>query len=108
MPLTASISVNVTPLPDNDIWFANAAAWNNYWSDLDADIEFDGADTTLYVPSAYNDALVPYTLDVDGVQTTVPTKAMFDSLKAQVAALDANYQLMRTELRNAGFITNAQ
>lgn len=106
--LTASISVNVTPLPDNAVWFANAAAWNNYWANITADVEFDPAATTIYAPSPYNDALVPYTLNVDGVETTVPTIAMFNSLKAQVAVLDSEFQLMRTQMRTAGYITNAQ
>lgn len=38
MPITASISIVVPALPDNDIWFANSAAWSNYWDDIEGDV----------------------------------------------------------------------
>ncbi len=108
MSLIASIAVNVPDLPDNQIWFSNAASWNNYWSDITANVEFDGATTTVYTPVPYNNALTPYALNVDGVETVVPTLAMFTSLKTELQTLNAAFQLMRTEMRNAGYITNAQ
>jgi len=106
--LTANISVNVPELPDNEIWFANAASWNNYWQDITADVEFEPAATTIYAPSPYNNALTSYVLNVDGVDYVLATKAQLDSLVAQVATLDAAFQLIRTEMRNAGYISNAQ
>jgi hypothetical protein len=108
MAITATISVNVSALPDNAIWFANSAAWSNYWSDITADVEVDAVANTIYDPEPYNNALQHYTLNVDGVDVPLATKLQIDSLIAQVAALDASYQQLRTEMRNAGYLENAQ
>lgn len=107
--ITAQINVNVTPLPDNDIWFLNAAAWNTYWSNVTADVDIDALATTLYVPVPYNTAIQPYAMANDqDVVTKLTTLDQFNSLKAQLQALDNAFQTMRTELRNGGLITNAQ
>jgi hypothetical protein len=112
--MTANVVINIVPLTDNEVWFANAAAWNNYWNNVDAEVEFDAITTIVYTPSAYNTGLQPIanvitdpTTGADVVQIT-PTKAMFDSLRAQVTALDTAFQTMRTELKNGGLITEAQ
>ena len=111
--MTANVVINIVPLTDNQVWFANAAAWNNYWNNVEAEVEFDAVTTTLYVPSAYNTGLQPIANviqaeDGSDVVQIMPTKAMFDSLRTQVTALDTAFQAMRTELKNGGLITEAQ
>lgn len=106
---TATVSISVPALPENDIWFANAQAWNNYWKNLSATIEIQAlATTTLYVPGTFNSSLPVYNLVIDGVECVVVSKAMFDSLRDMVINLESSYQLLRTELREAGIITDAQ
>ena len=105
---TASATLDVTALPDNDIWFANSQAWSNYWKGQTVDITFDAAATTIYAASAYDNTLQPYVLNVDGVDNVLATNAMFTSLLARVNALNASYEALRTQMRDAGFITNAQ
>jgi len=107
--ITAEINVNVTPLTDNTIWFANAAAWNTYWANITANVEIDAIDTDLYTPVNYLTGLQPYAFQLnDGPVTVLATNEMFASLLAKVNALDTAFQTMRTELATAGLITNAQ
>ena len=106
--MTATVSITVAPLPENDIWFANAAAWTNYWSDMTADITIDAIATVTYVPDPYNATLAPHDVMIDSQQCIFPTWDQFVSLKEELQALNASYQLLRNELRNAGLITNAQ
>src|ERR1051326_4052315 len=109
MPLHVTFRLNVAPLPDNNVWFANAQAWANYWRDVGgADLEVEPVDNTIYVPSAYNAALQPVVLSIEGVDYVVVTKAMFDSLLQRVDQLNANYQTMRDELKAAGLIEHSQ
>lgn len=108
MAVDISVNLNVPPLPPSGIWFANNAAWNNYFSAVDGTAVFPGAATSIYVPSAYNGALQPYVLNVDGIATNLATQAMVNSLIAQVAALDASYQALRSEMKAAGYISQAQ
>lgn len=108
MPITATVSINVPALPENDIWFANSASWSNYWADITANVEIDPVTTTVYASSPYDDNLEPHTLNVDGVETVLATNAMFESLKLELQTLNAAFQTMRTQLRNAGLITQAQ
>ncbi len=105
---TATVSIVVPALPDSDVWFANNAAWANYWKGISGDVELDAADTTIYVPVAYNAALVPCAINVDGVDYLLVTTAMFASLMAQITALDTALQNMRSEMKDAGYITEAQ
>lgn len=108
MPITANVVLAVPPLPDNDFWFINADAWENYWNQIPASIEIDPADTTLYAPQAYNDALQPVAINIAGQDYIVVTQDMFTSLKTRLDTLNTNYETLRTELKNAGLITNAQ
>ncbi len=107
MPLTASISITVPALPDNDVWFANSAAWSNYWTDIIADVEFDAIATIIYGASPFVDA-GDYVLNVDGVEFRLVQKATLTSLLNRLNALNIAFETMRTELRNGGLITNAQ
>ena len=108
MALTANIVLVVPTLPDADIWFANAAAWTNYWRNITAEANFDGADTTIYVPVPYDTALEPAHLNMDGVEYDLVTIQMFQSLQSRYDALEASYEDLRTQLKDAGLITNAQ
>lgn len=107
MPLTATISINVPPLSDTDVWFANAAAWSNYWNDIEGDVTLDPIATIVYAASPFVDA-GDYVANVDGVEYRLVQKATFDSLKNRLDVLNSAFETMRTELRNAGLITNAQ
>ena len=106
--ITATITITVTPLTDNEVWFANAAAWNNYWEDVAGTIEIDGAPTTLYAESAYDTGLEPVVFNYGGTDFVIVQQVQFDSLLLMVNTLNNNYKLFRNELKNAGFITNSQ
>jgi len=109
MALNATGTLVVPPLSDNEEWFINVAAWNNYWTDIPLDITLTGADTTIYVPHVPNYALpfVQMAME-DGTTQDFPTKAQFNDLLTLVTTLNTSYELLRTELRAAGLITNAQ
>lgn len=106
--ITAEIIINVPDLPDADIWFANSAAWTNYWRNLVGEVTFNPAATTIYVPVNFDNTLPPADFIVDDIHNVVPTIAQFNSLVAQLAALAASYQALRTQLKDAGFITLSQ
>ncbi len=108
MGLAGHINLVVPDLPDADVWFANAASWKNYWRNIGADLSFDPAPTAIYIPTPYNNVLVPLFTTIDGIDYVLVTLAMFDSLKARVDALEAAFQDMRTQMRDSGYITNAQ
>jgi len=105
MSITFTINLNVTPLTDNTIAFANAAAWNNYFNALSADAEMEPVVVTGYSDSPYDDTLTPHSLTVDSTNYIFPTLDQFNSLKAQLQTLDASYQTMRQELYAAGLIS---
>lgn len=105
MPITATVSLNVTPLVDNEIAFANAAAWNDYFNNLSGEVELDAIATTGYTDSPYDTALTPHQLTVDAVVYVFPTLDMFTSLRAQVQQIDSNYITLRAELYAAGLIS---
>ena len=45
--MDVTFNFTVPPLPDNDIWFANSAAWNSYWTGIEATISLANATTTV-------------------------------------------------------------
>lgn len=107
--MTLTFSINVEPLPDNDVWFVNAAAWSNYWAGMTASADINAIDTSLYVPVAFDTNLNYFALNIDGLNTHyLATQAIVESLINRVDVLNAAFETMRTELRNAGLITNAQ
>lgn len=106
--LTATLQLNVPPLPDNDYWFINAAAWSNYWQNIVMTATFNPAANAIYVPSPFDPTTATDDFNIDGVEYYVPSLAMFNSLKAQVAALDASFQDLRAAMKTAGFIQNSQ
>lgn len=106
--LTAQLALVVPALPDNDYWFINAAAWSNYWQGIQMTAEFAPATNIKYIPSPFDNTTATELLNIDGVEHYFPSLAMFNSLKAQVAALDASFQDLRTAMKTAGFISEAQ
>jgi len=106
--ISGTVSISVPDLPDADVWFANSAAWTNYWKNLTAQLEFNGAATTVFVPVNFDNTLPPADFVVDDVHNVVPTIEQFNSLLAAFNALAASYQDLRTQLKDSGFITNAQ
>ena len=107
--LSATVTLKVQDLPDNEMWFVNAQAWHNYWANLTGTVELEAATTTIYTPVQYVANL--YTairLNVDGNIVTIPPIEMVQGLAATVVALDTSYQKLRKELRDAGFITSSQ
>ena len=111
--ITSTFTFLVTPLSDGEIWFANSAAWNSYWANIQATVSIDAATTTTYGVSkqannkVYVEVVTYYTLNVDldgdGVPETydIPTKAAFDTLNSIVKD-------MRTAMKNAGLLKEAQ
>jgi len=108
MGLPVTISLEVPDLPDASVWFANAAAWKNYWRNLNADATIEGASTSIYTPVPYDNTLVPCYTVMDGVNYVLITLDMFQSIQARYDALEASYQDLRTQLKDAGLIDNAQ
>lgn len=108
MALNATFQINVPALPNNDVWFINAQAWTNYWQNVPVTATLDAAATNLYVPVAYDDTIQPPVFQIDGINYQLATFTMITSLLARIAALDAAVQDMRTAMKNAGYINNAQ
>lgn len=104
--LSATIVINVTPLTDNEVWFQNAAAWNNYWTNVSGEVTLNGATTTPYVPAIYDNTKQPAYIKIDGVDYALVTKDMFDSLLQEVILLDQSYQTLRGQLYAGGLISN--
>lgn len=106
---TAVISIVVPDLPDADVWFANNAAWSTYWKGITGEVELDPAETTIYVPVTYNPALLDVRYyNIDGIDYQVITIEMFNLLLQKVNAIDTILQNMRSEMKDAGYITEAQ
>lgn len=108
MSLTATISISVPALPDNDIWFANAAAWSNYWENIPASVTINPAATAIYTPQPADLTLPIYDIQINGVDQNVPSLALVQSLYNQLAAVDQCLQDLRSQLKAAGLITQAQ
>jgi|ERR1041385_1691235 hypothetical protein len=106
--LTANITFDVPALQESDIWFASSQAWTNYWAGIAATAEFSAAETSIYVPVQYDTNLVFAQINIDGADYNLVTEAQLNSLLNQLNTLDVAFQDMRTQLRTAGFITNAQ
>lgn len=103
--LSATIVINVTPLTDNEVWFQNAAAWNNYWTNVSGEVTLQGATTTPYVPLQYDNTKLPCNIKIDGVDYAVVTMDQFQSLLNVVINLDQSYQLLRGQLYGGGIIS---
>lgn len=122
MPTTTiTASLTVSPLPDNAVWFANAASWNSYWAtqSFSANIPIAAAGTygvvmsavtTAYnIPAAIVNQYAVIQLDVKGDGNLVPvliaSQASVDAITANLNALIADYSAKMLALKNAGIIT---
>jgi len=108
MALTANLALVVPPLPDAGYWFINAASWSNYWQGIQMTAVFQAAVNLKYIPSPFDPNTAVELLNIDGVEHYLPSLARFQSLQAQVAALDNAFQDLRTAMKTAGFIQQAQ
>lgn len=123
MNLNVPIIFTVAPLTDNTIWFANAAAWSNYWAGNSATVTIAAATTTVagVVNQAATSAFAPpaetatqywvsnQDLLGNGTLTvvSVPLQSSFDQLKASYDSLKVDYQILKAALVAAGLITTA-
>lgn len=115
-PIT--LSLTVPELPDNDIWFLNAAAWNNYWLNGVFSANIPIADTVTYGLVMTGNNLVytdpantptkRVTLNLDGIDYAVLQAESFDELRIRFEALVVSYQNLRNGLKAANLINNAQ
>lgn len=99
-----SISFSVPALSDTDIWFANAAAWSNYWAGVSGTATMSPIAVSTYTASAYNTALEPAVMNIGGVDYVLVTQAMLNSLLTRVDTLNASYEALRSELIAGGLI----
>lgn len=107
MPLTVNISLEVPDLPDNSVAFLNNAAWVNYWRNVDVVAEFTPADNDIYLENAYNNAQ-QVDFNWNGQDFSVPSIEQFNSLLLAYQTLNTNYKNLRTVMKDAGFILEAQ
>lgn len=122
--IVVPLSLNVPALPDNDIWFANAAAWSAYWAQAGlftanipaATINDYGVvkqgNTLAYSTTPLADTqTVSLQLDPlgNGVFETVymPRAESFALLKERVEEMETNYKNLKAALEAAGIINNA-
>jgi len=106
--LTANISLVVPPLPDNDVAFANSAAWTNYWRNIQIAATFDPAVNSIYAESAYDNSIPQIDFNWNGVDISVPSIAQYNSLLLAYQTLNTNYKNLRDVMKAAGFITQSQ
>jgi len=107
MGLSATISLSVPALPQNDVWFANSQAWTNYWANIDGTVTITPAATSVYtevpfIATLYN----AVQLNVDG--TLYPPLVgvdMFNGLVNRVEALNTAFIKLRTDLYAGGLIS---
>lgn len=113
----ANITFNLPDLPDNDVWWANNAAWQAYWNNQTITVDVDAA-TTGERGVVLQAATTVYTaggtgtrdyvnLVIDGVGYIVPLQSSFDELRTAFVALNADYMTLKTALVAAGVINNA-
>jgi streptogramin lyase len=105
--ITFTLNLAVSPLPNGGVWFANAQAWTNYWSNIGATGQLDPITTTKYVPLTATDD-DPVQINIDGNIYYIVKDSSYKSLLAKVNQLDSNFQTMRQQFYDAGLITEAQ
>lgn len=112
----ATASFTLPALPDNAIWWANNAGWQNYWANADLQVTIDNATTSaagvvkMAAIAAYN---VPATdsqgfnnFQIGGVDYTCPDQTNFNQLKTAFLALQTDHQALRAALATAGIISH--
>jgi hypothetical protein len=102
-----NIGLSLPDLPDNDVWFANNAAWINYWKQIsfvgDASIpSIDVPDFNYYV---YDAGFVGTPVTISAVNYVFCGFAAAQELQAQLTALETSYREMRAAMKVAGLIS---
>lgn len=100
-----TISFSVPALSDTDIWFANAAAWSNYWAGVSGTATMSPVTVSTYTPSTFDTSIPPAVMNIGGVDYVLATQAMLNSLITRVDTLNASYEALRSELIAGGLIT---
>jgi hypothetical protein len=106
MPLQANITILAPALSDTEIWFANAQAWSNYWAGTPATVSIS-ITTAAYVEHVYDETKLASTITIDGTEYALVNMAQFTELRLVIETLNTSYQTLRTELANAGLISQA-
>lgn len=108
MSLSANVTIVVPPLTDNQVWFANADSWTNYWKQITSTATFTPANNAIYIPSTYNNELAPVILQLGGIDYTLITMEMFYSMKNKLDTLELSYRTLREEMKTMGLLENSQ
>lgn len=119
---TINVDLSVVPLIDNGVWFANAAAWSNYWATqgFSAIIPVAGAgvygvvQSAITIPFNAPQAVVPsytsFQIDITGngqmTQVDVAQRGTMDAFIAAFNNLLTDYLITKAALKAASIITN--
>lgn len=100
-----TVTFNFPTLPDNDVWWANFAAWVDYWDGV-ASIEIAIA-TPTEAGAVLQAATTIFTPDTDAANLVIDGAAVVVPLQAAFLNLLNDYVALKTALKNAGIISNA-
>lgn len=106
MPLNFNTNIVVPVLPENDVWWANSAAWTNYWSSINIQGTFDAYGNTPYAETPYDNTIQGENIIYGDINYSIPSRAQFNSLLAAYQTLNASYKQLRTDLVALGLIEN--
>lgn len=107
MPLNFNTNVVVPALPDNDVWWANSAAWSNYWANINIQGSFDAYGTVAYAEVPFDNTTQGINFLYGNVNYALTTQQQFNSLLAAYQALNADYKTLKANLVAIGLITTA-
>lgn len=106
MALNFKTNIIVPELPENDVWWANSAAWTNYWASINLQGSFDSYGNQAYAEIAYDNTLNGFNLLYGETNYAIPSQAQFNSLLAAFLALNAAFKQQRADLVATGLFTN--
>ena len=102
-----NIGQSLPDLPDNDVWFANNAAWKNYWKE----IAFNGnaSFASIVVPDynyyVYDGNFIATAVVVGANTYQLCSFAAAQELQTQLLTLETSYRNMRAAMKVAGLIS---
>ena len=102
-----NIGLDVPTLPDNDVWFANNAAWINYWKTQTFDVSATinpivVANYTFF--GGYDASFVDTPITISAVNYDFLSYAAAIELEAHFQQIETNYRSLRSALKVAGLI----
>jgi hypothetical protein len=102
-----NIGASLPVLPDNDVWFANGAAWSNYWKQVnfEGDASFDSIVVPDFQYYVYDASFVGTPVTIDAVDYIFCGYEAALELQAQLVALEQSYRQMRAAMKVAGLIS---